>query len=445
MALARPSSVPDPFFPVSEGKRHGFGDQPTTSRWGRYIDYAILASLALFAITLPYSIKGAERSWKVAFVLWLLKLVIERARPYKQALAAPLLAYVTLSAISTLLSPDPNMSWDRMKFVCLFLVGIVVAQNLKRLSQVRWLLALLVLSGLAAACTQAGSTPMARAFAWRSFRHRHGWRRRASRPTTSGWPFAGHKVHAPGAVGRRWRKSTAREVDRLSTYAGLAVRQDRDCPTSGLSALGTWHSAMSDSPAANPIRAQGTLGHYVVFAEMLDADWLHGVGIAVLHWTWRPGWLLVFGVSFAGITAALLATETRAAVGGMVIGCVASLLYLTRRKTRVVAIALLIAMLAGAIIWIGTPGASMSGPRRYGYPLPRVDVGRRDSPGARASVVRRGNGNRTRALPRMEHSRIHPVQRDEPLPFHLSSDRGGARYPGAVWRGCGSASRTFCF
>ena len=38
-----------------------------------------------------------------------------------------------------------------MKFVCLFLVGIVFAQNLKRLSQVRWLLVVLVLSGFAAA------------------------------------------------------------------------------------------------------------------------------------------------------------------------------------------------------------------------------------------------------------------------------------------------------
>lgn len=151
MALARPSSIPDPLFPVIEGNHGGLGDRTTASRWGRYLDYGILASLILFAITLPYSIKGAERSWKAAFILWLLKLAVDRTRPYRQALVAPLLAYVTLSAISTLLSPDPYLSWDRMKFVCLFLVGVVVAQNLQKVSQVRWLVIALVLSGFTAA------------------------------------------------------------------------------------------------------------------------------------------------------------------------------------------------------------------------------------------------------------------------------------------------------
>lgn len=66
----------------------------------------------------------------------------------------------------------------------------------------------------------------------------------------------------------------------------------------------------------------------------------------------KPGWLLVLGVAFAGIAAALLTTETRAAVGGLLLGCVAALLYFTKRKTRVTAIALLIVMLAGAIGWI---------------------------------------------------------------------------------------------
>ena len=115
------------------------------------LDRAIFVFLSLFAIALPFSIKGAERSWKIAFVLWLVKLAIEHVRPHRQPLAAPLLAFVTLSAISTMLSPDPYLSWDRMKFVCLFLVGIVFAQNLKRLSQVRWLVILLILSGFGAA------------------------------------------------------------------------------------------------------------------------------------------------------------------------------------------------------------------------------------------------------------------------------------------------------
>ena len=87
--------------------------------------------------------------------LWLAKLAIERKRPFPQALSAPLLAYIVLSGISTALSPDPYLSWPRMKVVCLVLAGIVVAQNLQRLSQVRILVLLLLLSGLAAAAFTA--------------------------------------------------------------------------------------------------------------------------------------------------------------------------------------------------------------------------------------------------------------------------------------------------
>src|SRR5664279_2613045 len=56
----------------------------------RAIDRAIFAFLALFALALPFSIKGAERAWKIAIVLWLAKLVWDRVRPIQQPLVAPL-------------------------------------------------------------------------------------------------------------------------------------------------------------------------------------------------------------------------------------------------------------------------------------------------------------------------------------------------------------------
>src|SRR5580698_6624676 len=124
----------------SAPKPHGTG----------FLDSAIFFFLCLFAILLPHSIKGAQHSWQIACLLWLLSLAVARRRPFPQPLAAPLLAYVVFSAISSALSPDPYLSWDRMKIVCLLMVGIIVAQNLYRVSQVRSLVYLLILSGFAA-------------------------------------------------------------------------------------------------------------------------------------------------------------------------------------------------------------------------------------------------------------------------------------------------------
>ena len=90
--------------------------------------------MCLFAILLPHSIKGSQHAWQIACLLWLVSLAGQRAGVRSlNRLSAPLLAYVTLSGISTALSPDPYLSWDRMKIVCLLLVGIVVAQNLHQL------------------------------------------------------------------------------------------------------------------------------------------------------------------------------------------------------------------------------------------------------------------------------------------------------------------------
>jgi len=64
------------------------------------------------------------------------------------------------------------------------------------------------------------------------------------------------------------------------------------------------------------------------------------------------GWRVFFGIAFVGITAAMFATETRAAVVGLVVGCLLALLVLIRGVPRMTAILVLLAILAGAFLWI---------------------------------------------------------------------------------------------
>jgi len=321
------------------------------ARWTQYLDLAILGALILFAILLPHSIKGAERSWKIALLLWLLKIVVVRVRPYAQPLALPLLVYVVLSAISTILSPEPYLSWDRMKFVCLFLAGIVVAQNLRRLSQVRLLVVLLVLSGFAAAL-------------YTGWQYTYGVGVRivkvpaASRLASMGiveddviTSFAGRSVHTreqflrvlnetPASV-----EATVQYISNLGYHDSITASA-QDFRDSGLS------TGALQLGRGIPVRAQGTLGHYVVFAEMLTQigcmTWALLLGA---EWP-RKVWRLVFAVAFVGISVALLATGTRAAVAGLVLGCLLSLILLAGRHTRIFAIAALVVIVAGATIWI---------------------------------------------------------------------------------------------
>src|SRR6516165_5411832 len=105
MAVPHPDSASETSEIFVAGRSSKSESQVTRAGWTRYLDSAIFGFLALFAILLPHSIKGAERSWKIALLLWLLRLLIARVRPFRQPLVIPLLFYVVLSAISTILSP----------------------------------------------------------------------------------------------------------------------------------------------------------------------------------------------------------------------------------------------------------------------------------------------------------------------------------------------------
>ncbi len=322
------------------------------TRIARFLDPVIFGCLALFAITLPHSIKGAERAWKLALVLWLVKLVLDRTRPFKQPLTAPLLAYVVLSAISTLLSPDPYMSWDRMKFVCLFLAGIVVAQNILRLSQVRWLVVLLVLSGFTAALLTGWQYTYGVGVVIKDFPLPNHLADMGVRPQQIITAVGGHKVHSPDDLVRTLQKLPQNTPIQIEYIPYLDSR-----PTTLTATPEDFHHAGLGTPAmrlgrGRPLRAQGTLGHYVTFAEML-------VQIGCLAWALLlacrrgQGWQkLGFAIAFAGITAALFMTETRAAVAGLVIGCLITVPLLEKGARRWAAVAGMLLILTGAIFWI---------------------------------------------------------------------------------------------
>jgi hypothetical protein len=353
MAIAASTSVPGANQPPSPASHSVANSDRGTSIWLRFLDPAIFGLFVLFVVTLPHSIKGAERAWKIAFVLWLLKLAIERVRPFKQPLVAPLLAYVTLSAISTALSPDPYLSWDRMKFVCLFLVGVVFAQNLRRLSQVRWLLALLVLSGLAAAL-------------YTGWQYTYGVGVRlaeippSSRLVQAGFvpgdivtSFAGYKVHAPGQLIRAVEANPPAQKVNVEYARGLGFHKATIMATADDFLHSGLGSGSLKLDRGKPIRAQGTLGHYVVFAEMLMQIGCMAWALLLSTRRGQTGWKVLLAVAFAGITCALLATATRAALGGLALGGGVSLVLLLRsRKARAAAVAVLIVLLIGATLWI---------------------------------------------------------------------------------------------
>jgi O-antigen ligase len=349
---ARQPSSPTDAQKVPATTTSGSSDAGASPHTGGVVQGAIFFFLCLFAILLPHSIKGSQHAWQIAFLLWLVSLAVTRKRPYAQPLTLPLLAFIVLSGISTALSPDPALSWDRMKIVCLLLVGIVVAQGLSHLKQVRTLVCLLILSGVAAVGFTAwqytygvgvclkrvvGTSPLYAAHVYTNDIIRR---------------INGEEVHTPQQLQlavERSRPGSMVRIDLLRGYPFHArqtfIRREQFLA----SGLGTPSLPLG---RGHPQKAQGTLGHYVDFAVMLMQIACMAFAMMLAVDPSRRVLRALLGLAAAALAATLMLTEVRAALGALAVGGLVTVLMLGKRHTRIVAIFALGLFLAAAALWI---------------------------------------------------------------------------------------------
>jgi O-antigen ligase len=338
------ATLPSPSSSISSAK--------PSSGWRGFLDGAIFFFCALFAVLLPHSIKGAQHAWQIAFVLWLVKLAVERKRPFAQPLSAPLLAYVTFSGISTILSPDPDLSWDRMKIVCLLLVGIVIAQNLHRLKQVRIMVFLLILSGVAAA-------------AFTGWQYSYGvgvrvlkiyWDTPLHRAHVTADDIITHlnrqAVHTPAQLQRIVEQSPPGTLFRVDYLRSYPFHHRETLITREQILHSGWGTPELQFARGHPYKAQGTLGHYVNFAEILMQIGCMTWAMLLCADTRKKSVRISLAIAFVALTAALFLTETRAALAGLAGGCLVSVLILAAKRTRIWAIAMLVVLVLASALWI---------------------------------------------------------------------------------------------
>jgi len=103
---------------------------------------------------------------------------------------------------------------------------------------------------------------------------------------------------------------------------------------------------------ATPVRAQGTLRHYVIFAGTL-------MPIGCLAWSMmlsaqprKPMLRVLFVIIFLSLAMTIIATQTRAPIAGLAVGCFVALLLLAGMRVRMWGIGLLGGLILVATFWI---------------------------------------------------------------------------------------------
>src|SRR5512146_1381076 len=120
------------------------------SRYLPWVNGGVLLALLFFAFTVPLDTKATVLAFRLAVVLWLVRLVMDRRRRPMSPLAVPLFAFLASSCVASALSVAPVLSWGRMRSITVLLLAILLPEFLTELRQLKWLV-IALLAGCAIA------------------------------------------------------------------------------------------------------------------------------------------------------------------------------------------------------------------------------------------------------------------------------------------------------
>jgi O-antigen ligase len=328
-----------------------------TGRLSRTLEAMTAFFLFLFVIAQPLSIAASHIAYAGAALAWVLRLALVRRGMLKSSpLDLPMLIFLVLSVVSTLMSPLPASSWEGMRKIALIFLVLLVAHNVANARRAKQLLAVLFLSSLGAV-------------GWAMWNYVDGVGLRIHNPQPASSFYRaglrdadvilrvdGHSVETPQQFLRRVDSEPPGKPMQLRVIHGLGIEIMKDAvpiavpldngprPRS-LSELGM--QVETDRPA----RARAFYSHYVTYAAVLQLLGCLVFGLWLSHRHYSPlssaifaGLLLLFG-------AALAMTLTRGAWLAFAFGCVVELCFFLKHWSRTVIVpAILIVAVAGTTV-----------------------------------------------------------------------------------------------
>jgi O-Antigen ligase/PDZ domain len=336
-----------------------------TARLSRSLQAITAFFLFLFVIAQPLSIAASHVAYAGAAFAWVFRLALVRRGMLKSSpLDLPILIYLLLCTLSSLLSPMPASSWEGMRKIALIFVVLVVAQNVPNLRRARQLLALLFISSLFAA-------------AWAGWNYLHGvgLRIHSPQPNTTFYRAGirdndvilrvdGRNLESPREFLRELDSEPPGQPMQLRVVHGggieilkdavpISVPLDEAARPRSLSDLGM--VVQTDRPA----RARAFYSHYVTYAAVLQLLGCLVFGLWLVHRRYSPLSSAIFAGLLLVFVIALGMTLTRAAWLSFAFGCVVELCFFLKRWARTVIVpALLLVAIAGTSLamhrWRGT-------------------------------------------------------------------------------------------
>src|SRR5215475_8900674 len=345
------------------------------AQWANRI---LLCGLAIFAISVPHSIAAAQIGLGLSYVAWIARaLAVGRLGIPKTPIDRPLLCFIALTIVSSVLSFEPAESLPKLRALTLFGVFYLIIANL-RPRGARWMIGLMIVSGVVGVGYSFMEKGFGRGMIITAIEDNSPLRTGNLQAGDVIWMIGRHRVNSLEEANRIIRESPTGATYTIEALhegdpapAPLVVTDDMKSRANplGLSVAGHSHR----------FRISGFSRHFITYAEQMQIFALLAYGLLLANLkTLRKGrsraWLWV-SLSLAGLfSLALILTASRAVIASCMLALLIILGLMKERRATLLALVAVVAMAAisvSILSSIRTPSVAIfkddSRERRFGY------------------------------------------------------------------------------
>ena len=289
----------------------------------RWANRALILFILLFAVSIPHSIAAAQISFTLGVIFWMVRdLALRRFHFARTPIDWPLLAFASLTVLSSVFSFEPGLSLPKLKALTLFGVIYLVVTNL-RPRGVSLVIGALIISALAGAGFSFAEKVYGRGMVITAIEAGSPLASSSLQPGDVIWMVARKRVNSPDEVATVIRKH--KTGDKLSVEA-LRAGDPVPVTLDVTEELKTKQNplAVEVNGRSRQFRVSGFLRQFLTYAEQMQILAMlafGGVLTGVRLWRNRTARikLTIFSLLFALFALALVLTASRAVIATFIV------------------------------------------------------------------------------------------------------------------------------
>ncbi len=320
----------------------------------RYLTIALNVSLLLLAVSAPVSIAATQTAWAFALLFWLLRSIFVRPRFEASGISLAVIAFVGLSIISSIFSYEPEVSLKKLVAVSLVTIVFLVTQTVKDVKTARRIVAIVMLSGLAAALYAVGTFAIGKDLKVTRLTADSPLRAAGILENDTILSANGTGVASPDQLVSAAKSNSSDGVAKLRVYR-FQVIFDYELNTAALDGAGSSETKLGIEhwSRGRDTRASGFFGHYTTYAESVQLLLSVAFGLLIAI----PGGLfarkrILLAIVAATFSFALFLTVTRASWAGFLVSAAVMIMIGTSRKTVIICLLAAIPLAAAGLIYL---------------------------------------------------------------------------------------------